>query len=222
MTFRPARAMGVFDDGYGEALYVPTEVPAAYAPPPGADAAASSLRCSRRVHLDHPSLIARAVAWTGRIQGPVALDGDCLKRFKLGGVHPHLVFKHLRGVYEMASIRYFVTDVDAAIAFYTEKFGFKLKQKMSPAFAYISKDDLTLWLSGPQSSAARPMPDGRRPEAGGWNRLVIEVKDLPARVAQMKQAGVHFRNDIVVGPGGKQILAEDPDGNPVELFEPAQ
>jgi catechol 2,3-dioxygenase-like lactoylglutathione lyase family enzyme len=121
----------------------------------------------------------------------------------------------------MASIRYFVSDVDAAIAFYTEKCGFKLKQKMSPAFAYVSKDDLTLWLSGPQSSAARPMPDGRRPEAGGWNRLVIEVKDLPARVAQMKQAGVHFRNEIVVGPGGKQILAEDPDGNPVEFFEPA-
>jgi catechol 2,3-dioxygenase-like lactoylglutathione lyase family enzyme len=121
----------------------------------------------------------------------------------------------------MASIRYFVSDVDVAIAFYTEKFGFKLKQKMSPAFAYVSKDDLTLWLSGPQSSAARPMPDGRQPAAGGWNRLVIEVKDLPARVAQMKQAGVHFRNEIVVGPGGKQILAEDPDGNPVEFFEPA-
>ena len=121
----------------------------------------------------------------------------------------------------MASIRYFVSDVDAAIAFYTGKLGFKLKQKMGPAFAYVSKDDLTLWLSGPQSSAARPMPDGRRPEAGGWNRLVIEVKDLPARVVQMKQAGVHFRNEVVVGPGGKQILAEDPDGNPVEFFEPA-
>src|SRR5262245_23213449 len=122
---------------------------------------------------------------------------------------------------DMASIRYFVSDVDAAIAFYTEKFGFKLKQRMGPAFAYVSKDDLTLWLSGPQSSAARPMPDGRKPESGGWNRLVIEVEDLPARVEQMKQAGVRFRNEIVVGPGGKQILAEDPDGNPVEFFEPA-
>ena len=121
----------------------------------------------------------------------------------------------------MASIRYFVSDVDAAIAFYTEKLGFTLEKKMSVAFAYVSRADLTLWLSGPQSSAARAMPDGRRPEAGGWNRLVIEVRDLPAHVAQMKQAGVQFRNDIVVGPGGMQILAEDPDGNPVEFFEPA-
>jgi catechol 2,3-dioxygenase-like lactoylglutathione lyase family enzyme len=121
----------------------------------------------------------------------------------------------------MASIRYFVSDVDASIAFYTEKFGFRLEQRMGPAFAYVSKDDLTLWLSGPQSSAARPMPDGRRPEAGGWNRLVIEVNDLPARVDQMKRSGVSFRNEIVVGPGGK-ILAEDPDGNPVEFFDPAR
>jgi glyoxylase I family protein len=121
----------------------------------------------------------------------------------------------------MATMRYFVKDVDAAIAFYTEKLGFKLKQKMGPAFAFVSRGDLTLWLSGPQSSAARPMPDGGRPEAGGWNRFVVEVEDLPARVAQMRQAGVQFRNDIVVGPGGKQILAEDPDGNPVEFFEPA-
>ena len=121
----------------------------------------------------------------------------------------------------MASVRYMVKDVDRAIAFYTEHLGFKLKQRMSPAFAYISRDDLTLWLSGPQSSAARPMPDGRRPEPGGWNRLVLEVEDLPSRVAQMKQAGIRFRNEIVVGPGGKQILAEDPDGNPVEFFEPA-
>ena len=115
-----------------------------------------------------------------------------------------------------------MSDVSAAIAFYTEQLGFTLKQQMGPAFAYVSRDDLTVWLSGPQSSAARPMPDGRRPEAGGWNRIVIEVKDLPTRVAEMKQAGVRFRNEIVTGPGGKQILAEDPDGNPVELFEPAQ
>lgn len=121
----------------------------------------------------------------------------------------------------MASVRYMVSDVDRAIVFYTQQLGFKLKQRMGPAFAYVSRDDLTLWLSGPQSSAARPMPDGRRPESGGWNRLVLEVKDLPSRVAEMKQAGIQFRNEIVVGPGGKQILAEDPDGNPVELFEPA-
>jgi len=121
----------------------------------------------------------------------------------------------------MASIRYFVSDVDAAIKFYTEKLGFQLKQKMGPAFAYVSHDDLTLWLSGPDSSAARPMPDGRRPESGGWNRLVVEVEDLPKRVALLRQVGVKLRNEIVAGPGGKQILAEDPDGNPVEFFEPA-
>jgi len=121
----------------------------------------------------------------------------------------------------MAAIRYLVKDVDRAIAFYTRYLGFKLQRQAGPAFATVSRDDLTLWLSGPQSSAARPMPDGRRPEPGGWNRLVLEVEDLPSRVAELKQAGIHFRNEIVVGPGGKQILAEDPDGNPVELFEPA-
>ena len=121
----------------------------------------------------------------------------------------------------MAAIRYLVKDVDRAIAFYTRYLGFKLQRQAGPAFATVSRDDLTLWLSGPQSSAARPMPDGRRPEPGGWNRLVLEVEDLRSRVAELKQAGIHFRNEIVVGPGGKQILAEDPDGNPVELFEPA-
>lgn len=119
----------------------------------------------------------------------------------------------------MASIRYLVKDVDRSIAFYTGHLGFKLVQQAGPAFASVSRDDLTLWLSGPQSSGARPMPDGRRPEPGGWNRLVLEVKDLPTRVAELKQKGLRFRNEIVVGPGGKQILVEDPDGNPVELFE---
>jgi glyoxylase I family protein len=121
----------------------------------------------------------------------------------------------------MASIRYLVKDVDRSIAFYTGYFGFKLVQQAGSAFASVSRDDLTLWLSGPQSSGARPMPDGRRPEPGGWNRLVLNVKDLPSRVAELKQKDVRFRNEIVVGPGGKQILVEDPDGNPVELFEPA-
>ena len=112
-------------------------------------------------------------------------------------------------------------DVDRAIRFYTQQLGFQLDQQMGPAFAYVSKEDLTLWLSGPQSSAARPMPDGRRPEPGGWNRLVLKVDDLFSVVATMKQAGIRFRNEIVTGPGGKQILMEDPDGNPIELFEPA-
>ncbi len=122
----------------------------------------------------------------------------------------------------MATIRYLVSDVERSITFYTQSLGFRLEQKMSPAFARVSRGDLTLWLAGPQSSAARPMPDGRRPEPGGWNRFVVEVEDLPSRVAEMKQAGMHFRNEVVVGPGGKQILLEDPDGNAVELFEPAQ
>ena len=122
----------------------------------------------------------------------------------------------------MATVRYLVADVERSIAFYTKALGFKLDQSMAPAFARVSNDDLTLWLAGPRSSAARPMPDGRQPEPGGWNRFVVEVEDLASRVAGMKQAGLRFRNEIVVGPGGKQILLEDPDGNPVEMFEAAR
>jgi catechol 2,3-dioxygenase-like lactoylglutathione lyase family enzyme len=121
----------------------------------------------------------------------------------------------------VAVVRYLVDDVGQAIDFYVERLGFTLEQQMGPAFAIVSRADLTLWLSGPQSSAARPMPDGRRPEAGGWNRLVITVDDLEATVKALKQAGLTFRNEIVTGPGGKQILLEDTAGNPVELFEPA-
>ena len=119
----------------------------------------------------------------------------------------------------MATVRYLVADVERSVAFYTKALGFKLDQSMAPAFARVSSNDLTLWLAGPPSSAARPMPDGRRPEPGGWNRFVVEMDDLPSRVAEMKRAGLRFRNDVVVGPGGKQILLEDPDGNVVELFE---
>jgi len=122
----------------------------------------------------------------------------------------------------MATVRYLVSDVGRSIAFYTERLGFRLEQQMGPAFAKVSKDDLILWLAGPQSSAARAMPDGRRPEPGGWNRFVIEVEDLATRVSEMKRDGMRFRSEIVVGPGGKQILLEDPDGNSVELFEPAR
>jgi len=125
-----------------------------------------------------------------------------------------------RMVERVAVIRYLVVDVDRAVAFYTEHLGFSLEKRMGPAFAIVSLGDLTLWVSGPQSSAARPMPDGRQPEPGGWNRLVIEVDDLEAMVSELKQAGLHFRNEIVTGPGGSQILLEDTAGNPVELFEP--
>ena len=119
----------------------------------------------------------------------------------------------------MAEVRYLVADVTAALDFYTGHLGFQVKQRMGAAFAAVSNGDLTLWLSGPQSSAARPMPDGRRPEPGGWNRVVVQVNDIQALVTELKRAGIHFRNEIVVGPGGKQILLEDPSGNPVELFE---
>ena len=120
----------------------------------------------------------------------------------------------------MATIRYLVNDVGRAIAFYTQHLGFTLERQAGPV-GIISKGDLTLWLSGPESSGARTLPDGRRQEPGGWNRLVLEVDNLPSRVATMKQAGLRFRNEIVTGPGGQQIQLEDPDGNPVELFEPA-
>ena len=122
----------------------------------------------------------------------------------------------------MATVRYLVGDVERSIAFYTQSLGFKLEQSMAPAFARVSSKDLTLWLAGPKSSAARAMPDGRAPAPGGWNRFVVEVDDLVSRVAEMKRAGARFRNEIVVGPGGKQILLEDPDGNVIEMFEPAR
>ena len=121
----------------------------------------------------------------------------------------------------MAIIRYLVNDVEDSIKFYTKHLGFELTQQMGPAFTIVSKGNLDIWLSGPQTSAARPMPDGRKPEPGGWNRFVIEIDDIEALVVSMKSAGVVFRNEIISGPGGKQILAEDPSGNPIEIFEPA-
>ena len=120
----------------------------------------------------------------------------------------------------MAVMRYLVHEVETAISYYTQHLGFTLVEQLGPAFAIVARGDLRLWLSGPQTSAARPMPDGRRPEPGGWNRLVLEVDDLPALVAAMQAAGLPFRNAIITGPGGQQILAEDPSGNPIELFQP--
>jgi catechol 2,3-dioxygenase-like lactoylglutathione lyase family enzyme len=121
----------------------------------------------------------------------------------------------------MATVRYLVHDVDAAVAFYTQRLGFTVQQQFGPTIAILMRGDLKLWVAGPSASAARPMPDGRKPEPGGWNRFVIEVGDLDALVAQLRGAGVPFRNDVVTGPGGKQILCEDPSGNVVELFQPA-
>ena len=118
-----------------------------------------------------------------------------------------------------AAIRYLVKDVDRSAEFYTRHLGFRLELLSSPAFAKVSNGPLTLWLSGPGSSGARPMPDGRKQEPGGWNRLALDVDDLQACVDAARKAGLQFRNEIEVGPGGKQIQLEDPDGNPVELFQ---
>jgi catechol 2,3-dioxygenase-like lactoylglutathione lyase family enzyme len=120
------------------------------------------------------------------------------------------------------NVRYMVDDVEAAITFYTTHLGFTLLTKTAPAFADVARGDLRLLLSGPTSSAGRPMPDGRRPGPGGWNRIHLIVEDLSAEVNRLRAAGVHFRNDIVSGPGGLQILVEDPSGNVVELFQPAR
>lgn len=119
----------------------------------------------------------------------------------------------------MATMRYLVTDVASAVDFYVEQLGFTLVQRFGPAMAIVRRDDLALWLAGPASSAAMPMPDGRRPEPGGWNRVVIETEDLDGLVAQLRASGAVFRNDVVEGPGGRQILVEDPSGNVIELFE---
>jgi catechol 2,3-dioxygenase-like lactoylglutathione lyase family enzyme len=118
-------------------------------------------------------------------------------------------------------VRYMVDDVQAAIDFYTTHLGFTVAAAMLPAFAEITRGGLSLLLSGPASSAGRKMPDGRRPAPGGWNRIHLLVADLPAEVARLRAAGLSFRNDIVTGPGGRQILLDDPAGNPVELFQPA-
>ena len=117
-------------------------------------------------------------------------------------------------------VRYQVRDVQRSIAFYTQMLGFNLDMKNLPAFGQVSIGDLKLILSGPGASGSRPMPDGRQQEPGGWNRVVLRVKDLSARIAELKNQGVHFRNEMEAGPGGKQIQVEDPDGNPIELFEP--
>jgi catechol 2,3-dioxygenase-like lactoylglutathione lyase family enzyme len=106
----------------------------------------------------------------------------------------------------MATVRYLVNDVDAALDFYVHALGFELVERWGPPFAMVRRGDLTLWLSGPGTSAARPMPDGAQPVAGGWNRLVLEVDDLDATIATLRAAGAHFRNDVVSGPGGRQIL----------------
>ena len=122
---------------------------------------------------------------------------------------------------ETVNFRYMVDDVEQAVDFYTTHFGFELRSSHPPAFADVVRGNLRLLLSGPTSSAGRPMPDGRTPEPGGWNRIHLIVDDIAGEVERLRAAGLSFRNDIVSGPGGQQILLEDPSGNPIELFQPA-
>src|SRR2546423_130372 len=120
--------------------------------------------------------------------------------------------------------RYFVNDLDAAVGFYTKHLGFAVKQQVKPNFASLTRDGVDLILSTPfgPGGAAKPMPDGRKPEPGGWSRIIINVDDLNAEVARLRKANLRFRNEIVAGPGGSEILLDDPSGNPVELFQPAR
>jgi catechol 2,3-dioxygenase-like lactoylglutathione lyase family enzyme len=122
---------------------------------------------------------------------------------------------------EMVNVRYMVDDVDQAIAFYTKHLGFEVITSFGPAFADVKRGNLRLLLAGPESSAGRPMPDGAKPGPGGWNRIHLIVDDIDAEVERLRGAGARFRNDVVEGPGGKQILLQDPSGNVVELFQPA-
>jgi catechol 2,3-dioxygenase-like lactoylglutathione lyase family enzyme len=121
---------------------------------------------------------------------------------------------------ETVNVRYMVDDVDAAVSFYTTHLGFSLISSAAPAFADVRRGPLRLLLSGPTSSAGRPMPDGRQPGPGGWNRIHLIVDDIKAEVDRLRSAGLGFRNEIVRGPGGSQILLDDPSGNPIELFQP--
>ena len=123
---------------------------------------------------------------------------------------------------EMVNVRYMVDDVEAALAFYTKFLDFKVLTSFVPAFADVARGNLRLLLSGPTSSAARPMPDGTKPGPGGWNRIHLITEDFDGEVTRLKTEGVRFRNDVVTGPGGRQILVQDPAGNLIELFQPAQ
>ena len=125
----------------------------------------------------------------------------------------------IRGLW---AVRYQVKDVQRSIAFYTEMLGFTLEYQYLPAFGLVSISNFKLILSGPGASGSRPMPDGQQQAPGGWNRIVLQVEDLPARIIDLEKKGVNFRNEIEVGPGGKQIQVEDPDGNPIELLEPTR
>jgi glyoxylase I family protein len=126
------------------------------------------------------------------------------------------------GILGVHGVRYQVKDVARAVAFYTTHLGFEVERQQLPAFASVSLGEFTLLLSGPGASGSRPLPGGKSQEPGGWNRVVLRVADLPARIEALEKAGVVFRNAMEAGPGGRQVQVEDPDGNPIELFEPAR
>jgi glyoxylase I family protein len=138
---------------------------------------------------------------------------------KTAGDKPGETHAFVQGVH---GVRYQVKDVARSVGFYTTQLGFTLEHQQLPAFASISLDNAQILLSGPNASGSRPMPNGQLQEPGGWNRVVLRVNDLPAFIETLKKAELHFRNDMETGPGGKQIQIEDPDGNPIELFEPAR
>ena len=119
----------------------------------------------------------------------------------------------------MASVRYIVTNVEQAVEFYTNLLGFAVAEQYGPAMAIVTRDDLSLWLAGPRASASRPMPDGRQPAPGGWARIVIETDDIESLASALKDAGATFRNDIISGPGGRQVIVEDLSGNAIEIFQ---
>jgi glyoxylase I family protein len=131
-------------------------------------------------------------------------------------VDPHTFVRSVHGV------RYQVKDVARSVAFYTQQLGFTLQHQQLPAFANVSLSEVSILLSGPGASGSRPMANGERQEPGGWNRIVLRVSDLPGCIAALKSAGLRFRNEMETGPGGRQVQIEDPDGNPIELFEPAR
>src|SRR5499426_1147132 len=145
-----------------------------------------------------------------------------MRRLTRGDVEPDAAHNGFGGrtVMPTVNVRYMVDDVEAAVAFYTTQLGFQLISKTLPAFADVALGDLRLLLSGPASSAGRAMPDGRRPAPGGWNRIHLIVEDLPSEVERLRSAGIRFRSDIITGPGGSQIVLDDPSGNPIELFQP--
>ena len=138
---------------------------------------------------------------------------------------PHMAQSHIAAralIESMHGIRYQVKDVARSVAFYTQHLGFTLEHQQLPAFASVSLGDSQVLLSGPGASGSRPMPNGQRQEPGGWNRIVLRVSDLTGCIVALKGAGLRFRNEMETGPGGRQIQIEDPDGNPIELFEPAR